>query len=43
MLESKFEKNNPVEGAPELFIDNPFSPMNTDSFWSKVLAPQIVK
>jgi hypothetical protein len=40
---TKFEKNNPVEGSPELFIDNPFSPMNTDSFWSKVLAPQIVK
>ena len=40
---TKFEKNNPVDGAPELLIDNPFSPMNTESFWSKVLAPQIVK
>ncbi len=38
----KFEKDNPIKGAPEVFVDNPFSPMNTESFWSKVLAPQII-
>lgn len=39
---TKFEKDNPVKGAPESFIDNPLCPTNPDSFWSKTLDKQIV-
>lgn len=38
---TKFEKDNPVEGAPELFIDNPLCPTNPESFWSTILDSQI--
>ncbi|MBP5668180.1 MAG: hypothetical protein J6X32_08540 [Salinivirgaceae bacterium] len=38
---TKFEKDNPVEGAPEIFVDNPMSPMNEESFWRTTLRPQI--
>ena len=38
---TKFEKDNPVEGAPEIFVDNPMSPMNDESFWRTTLRPQI--
>ena len=38
---TKFEKDNPVEGAPEVFVDNLLSPNNKDSFWSLVLEPYI--
>jgi hypothetical protein len=37
----KFEENNPVKGAPEVFVDNPMSPLNPDSFWSTTLKSQI--
>lgn len=40
---TQFEKNNPVDGAPELFIDNPMSPNNPDSFWSTVLSAHVDK
>ncbi len=40
---TKFEKDNPVEGAPEIFVDNPLCPTNIDSFWSKILDSEIVK
>ncbi len=36
-----FEKDNPVKDAPEIYVDNPMSPMNTDSFWSTTLKPHI--
>ena len=38
---TKFEADNPVIGAPEVFIDNPLCPANPDSFWATVLDSQI--
>jgi hypothetical protein len=40
---TKFEKDNPVEGAPEVFVDNPLCPTNPESFWSKTLDSEIVE
>ncbi len=34
---AKFEKDNPVPGAPEVFVDNPLCPNNKESFWSTTL------
>ncbi|OGU61640.1 MAG: hypothetical protein A2X64_04960 [Ignavibacteria bacterium GWF2_33_9] len=39
---TKFEKDNPVVGAPEVMVDNPLSPINPESFWSTVLQKEIV-
>ncbi|MCK4333413.1 hypothetical protein KAX06_01355 [candidate division WOR-3 bacterium] len=39
---TKFEKDNPVEGAPEVFVDNPLCPTNPESFWSTTLDREIV-
>jgi len=36
---TKFEKDNPVKTAPEVFIDNPLCPANPESFWSTMLEP----
>lgn len=38
---TKFEKDNPVPGAPEVFVENPMCPTNSESFWSKTLDSQI--
>jgi hypothetical protein len=38
---TKFEKDNPVKGAPEIFVDNPLCPANPESFWSKTLDKEI--
>ena len=38
---TKFEKDNPIAGAPEIFLDNPLSPNNSESFLSTTLAPAI--
>lgn len=38
---TKFEADNPIEGAPEIFIDNPLCPANPDSFWSSTLDSEI--
>lgn len=38
---TKFEKDNPVAGAPEVFADNPLSPNNPNSFWRTVLEPEV--
>jgi hypothetical protein len=40
---TKFEKDNPVEGAPEVFIDNPLCPTNKESFWSGLLDKEILQ
>lgn len=40
---TKFEKDNPMEGAPEVFVDNPLCPTNPESFWSKTLDSEIVE
>jgi len=39
---TKFPANDPVEGAPEVFVDNPMSPNNRNSFWSTTLDKEIV-
>ncbi len=39
---TRFEANNPVEGAPEVFIDNPMCPTNRESFWSTTLDGEIL-
>ena len=39
---TKFEKDNPVKGAPEAFVDNPLCPINPESFWSTTLDSEIV-
>lgn len=39
---TKFEKDNPVTGAPEIFIDNPLCPTNKESFWSSTLSNEII-
>ncbi|MCD4695675.1 MAG: hypothetical protein K8S16_05475 [Bacteroidales bacterium] len=38
----KFEADNPMEGAPEVFVDNPLCPANPESFWSTTLDGVIV-
>ncbi|NOS90296.1 MAG: hypothetical protein HOP30_00085 [Cyclobacteriaceae bacterium] len=38
---TKFEKDNPVKGALEVFVDNPLCPTNPESFWSKTLDKEI--
>jgi hypothetical protein len=39
---TKFEKDNPIKGAPEAFVDNPLCPTNPESFWSTTLNSEIV-
>jgi hypothetical protein len=39
---TRFEANNPVEGAPEVFVDNPLCPTNPNSFWSTTLDCEII-
>ena len=39
---TKFEKDNPVAGAPEVLVDNPLCPGNKESFWSTTLDGEIV-
>ena len=36
-----FEKDNPVAGAPEIFIGNPLCPANQESFWATTLDQEI--
>jgi hypothetical protein len=38
---TKFEANNPVAGAPEVFVDNPLCPVNPVAFWSTTLDSQV--
>lgn len=42
-IEVKFEKDNPVAGAPEIWAHNPMSPNNPDSFYRTTLQPEISK
>ena len=39
---TKFEKDNPIKGAPESFVENPLCPTNPGSFWSTTLDSEIV-
>lgn len=34
---TKFEADNPVAGAPQVFVDNPLCPANPEAFWSTTL------
>jgi hypothetical protein len=38
---TKFEKDNPVLDAPEVFVDNPLCPINKNSFWSTIIANEV--
>jgi hypothetical protein len=40
---TKFEKDNPVVGAPEVWVDNPMSPNNQESFYRTTLQKEIKK
>lgn len=40
---TKFEKDNPVIGAPEVWVDNPMSPNNQESFYRTTLQKEIKK
>jgi hypothetical protein len=36
-----FEQDNPVPGAPEVFVDNPLCPANPEAFWATTLDQEI--
>jgi hypothetical protein len=38
-VETIFPVDNPIEGVPEIFINNPMAPTNPQSFWSTIMAP----
>jgi hypothetical protein len=40
-VETYFPANNPVKGVPELFVGDPMTPLNPDSFWSVILKPYV--
>lgn len=40
---TKFEKDNPVAGVPEIWVDNPMSPNNQESFYRTTLQKEINK
>ncbi len=40
---TKFEADNPVPGAPEVWVDNPLCPTNRNSFWCTTLEAEIVQ
>jgi hypothetical protein len=40
---TKFEKDNPVEGAPEVFVDNPLCPASPEAFWSTTLDSHVTR
>lgn len=40
---TKFEADNPVLGAAEVFVDNPLCPLNQEAFWATVLDNEITK
>ncbi len=40
---TKFEADNPVAGAPEVYAHNPLCPTNVDSFWTEVLDKEIIQ
>jgi hypothetical protein len=39
---TKFEVDNPVAGAPEVFVNNPLCPTLAESFWAKTLDKEVV-
>jgi hypothetical protein len=40
---TKFEKDNPVKGTPEVFVDNPLCPANPEAFWATTLDNKVLK
>lgn len=38
---TKIEADNPVKGAPEIFVDNPLCPSNPDAFWATTLDNEV--
>ncbi|MCP0914915.1 hypothetical protein NKV53_11310 [Legionella sp. 27cVA30] len=37
-IETKFPANNPIEGSEEIHCNNPMSPLDPNSFWSKIMS-----
>lgn len=40
-VETYFPANNPVPGTKEIFVPNPLTPLNPESFWSKIIRPNL--
>ena len=40
-VETYFPANNPAKGVPELFVGNPMTPLNPESFWTTILKPYV--
>lgn len=40
-VETRFPANNPVNGAPELVVRNPMTPLDPQSFWSTEIRPYV--
>ena len=38
---TKFEANNPLQSAPEIFVDNPLCPVHPDNFWKNIIETNI--
>ncbi|HCD9515756.1 TPA: hypothetical protein NGI80_000205 [Legionella pneumophila] len=39
-IETKFPANNPIKGVEEIYCNNPMSPLDPNSFWSKIMSPE---
>jgi len=39
---TKFEKDNPVAGAEEIFVDNPLCPTNREAFWLTTIESYLI-
>lgn len=39
---TKFENDNPTQGSPEVFLENPLCPTSAESFWCKILDNEVV-
>ena len=40
-IDAHFTGNNPKRGLPHLFVPNPMTPLNPESFWSQTLKPYV--
>ncbi|MDI1351577.1 MAG: hypothetical protein PSV35_02235 [bacterium] len=42
-IETKFPANNPIPGVEEIHCNNPMSPLDPNSFWSKIMSPDFIE
>jgi hypothetical protein len=38
-VEARFPANNPIQGVPQLTVNNPMTPLDPNSFWSTTMQP----